>query len=160
GFAAGSSWEFETSGALEALLAETRTPGLVVLPTEKKTRLTLVHDDVPVRGRILNTEGRPVAGAWVEAVNFWGSETGSLDAWDAATKERGATYYSARRHLREFANGNFVSGPAASILPVARTDAEGFFTLKGLGRDRIAEVYIGGLAIESAATHVRSRKGE
>src|SRR5262249_54409292 len=109
GPASGWSRDFESSGKLAALLTQS-LPEPVSNRKPGKPTLTLVLDDVPVRGRILNLEGRPVAGAKIEAVNISGGQDGTLDAWEKATKERGANYYSARRHLNGFTFGNSVNG--------------------------------------------------
>ncbi len=51
--------------------------------------LQLARDDVPVSGRIIDLEGRPVVGAMVTVLNVWASAKGSLDGWLKALEEEG-----------------------------------------------------------------------
>ncbi|MGQ0637173.1 MAG: M56 family metallopeptidase [Planctomycetaceae bacterium] len=160
GFAYGPAFYFETTGKLEAELPDVQRRWISSDWGQKTHTLTLVPDDVPVRGRILDIQGRPVAGAKIEAVSVWEGQQQSLAAWEKAAKEPSANYFSARAATRPLVNGNFLSGPRATAVPVVHTAADGWFTLKGLGRERIAEVFVSGPAIETHYLHVRSRQGD
>jgi beta-lactamase regulating signal transducer with metallopeptidase domain/protocatechuate 3,4-dioxygenase beta subunit/5-hydroxyisourate hydrolase-like protein (transthyretin family) len=157
GFASGYSIDFDASGQLKAELNERERQWLA--KEDRKPVLRLV-EDVPVRGRIVNTEGQPAAGATISAINISEGKEGSLDAWEAATQEPQANFYSARMHLKDLAGGNFIDGPQATVVPPVQTDADGWFELHGLGRDRIAECIISGPGIESGKVYVRARDGE
>ena len=50
--------------------------------------LQLARDDVPVNGRVVDLEGRPVAGARVTVLNVRAPAAPSLDAWLKALDER------------------------------------------------------------------------
>lgn len=159
GFASALSKSFETSGRLAAELSEIQRLGASGRPAASSV-LTLVADDVPIRGRVVNTEGQPIAGVKVEPVNFWGSKQGTLDAWIAATKQPGADYYSANRELTLLHHGGFLTGPQGTVVLPTTTDADGRFTLRGIGRERIATLYISGTGIETKWMYVRTRQGE
>ncbi len=91
--------------------------------------LRLVEDDVPVRGRVLDLQGRPVPGAKV-----WLAQ---LD------EERNRTIWS----------------PAWNGLPDnLETDKDGRFVLKGLGRNRSAWIHISAPTIEHKLLNVSTEK--
>ena len=159
GFAVGPSVHFETTGRLRAAISPDARQWLAAHPERISNVLRMVADDVPVRGRILNTEGRPVVGAKAEAINVWSGEEGTLDAWEKAATEPAARYWTAQQRLALAAGGLSLIGPFALPVPAALTDADGWFTLQGLGRERIAEICIGGPGIESVLVRARSRRG-
>ena len=81
--------------------------------------LKLVEDDVPVRGRVLDLQGRPVPG-------------------------RGSGWLSSRS-----AGDRTIWSPTWKGLPKdLKTDKDGRFVLKGLGRDRSVLLHISGPTIE------------
>jgi len=47
---------------------------------------------VPIRGRILDSEGRPIAGAKIELASIWQGASGTLDAWLAARSTKLAAF--------------------------------------------------------------------
>jgi protocatechuate 3,4-dioxygenase beta subunit len=160
GFAAGLARHFETTGRLDAELTPQQRRNLAAFWGTATNVLSMVPDDVPVHGRIVNTEGQPVAGAKIEAVCIWGGKDGTLDAWEAAARKSGANYYTAGAQLRQLSNGHFQSEPRAVVVSPVLSDADGWFTLKGLGRERIAETFVSGPGIETQMIHVRTRRGD
>ena len=87
GPAGGQAIEFETTGRLNA--ERHNPPGWH--PKHWSNVLKLASDDVPIHGRILDTEGRPVVGALVQAINLWEGRDGSLDTWEGiALRSEGA----------------------------------------------------------------------
>ncbi len=167
GFAYGAASYFETTGRLDAEMSDADRATIERLLGKKSTVLELVPDDLPIRGRILNTEGRPVVGARVEALNIYGPSDGkTLDAWEAGTKQQGVTIWSIG-HIRSLRvtgygpyYGNDSGDPRPVVVPPTLTDADGWFTLKGLGRERLAQIFVSGSGIETTAIRVRSRRGE
>ncbi len=115
--------------------------------------LRLVRDDLPIRGRILDTQGRPAANATVRVE--WMATTrdgvdpdallasGKLD-WD------GITTPTIQRP--EWPCPVWISRDAALT-----TDAEGRFSINGLGRDRAAVLRIEGPGLEHARVAVLDR---
>jgi RNA polymerase sigma factor (sigma-70 family) len=106
--------------------------------------MRLVKDDVPITGRVLDLEGRPIVGAsvgiaWVDEVN--------LKPWLADPKTGQAV-----------ATNNL--GPAALDGPIStKTDKDGRFRLTGIGRDRVAHLQIRGAGIEDNDVEVITRPG-
>ncbi len=150
------SVHFETTGNLAQEAAEQTKP-----QQEKGDNvLRLAGDDVPIRGRILDTDGRPVAGALVRAINIWEAPEGNLDAWEAAAKKSGTDHWELLRALRPITFSQALIGEPPSAAPAVQTDATGWFTLKGVGRERVADLVVSGPRIETTLLHVRSRRGE
>jgi beta-lactamase regulating signal transducer with metallopeptidase domain len=159
GFAAAGSVLFETTGRAEA---EFNPEQRAWLERERKARGTTLklRADLPIRGRIVDGEGRGVAGCLIEPFNADEGEGGSLAGWEAETKLPGANFYSVRNKLTRLFGGDFVNGPIDRTLPSVRTDAEGRFTLSSIGRERLFSAVLSGPGIESTVLHIRSRAGE
>ena len=117
---------------------EPGAPGEVVI--------RLVEDGPPIEGRVVDLEGRPVAGARVKAGQFWFARDGELSDWLAKAADAG------------------IQGPWQGLdqLPAAiaaTTGPDGRFRLAGIGRDRIAELLISGPTIAAAQLYVLNRDG-
>jgi RNA polymerase sigma factor (sigma-70 family) len=108
--------------------------------------LRLVPDEIPITGRVLDLEGRPVSGAsvgvsWVDDVD--------LKAWLADPKP-GDLFRHVTKNFR----------PAALGVPLSvTTDKDGRFRMTGFGRDRIAHLQIRGAGIENTDIEVMARTG-
>jgi hypothetical protein len=113
----------------------------------------LARDDVPIRGRLLNIEGRPVAGATVQLLGILWHPSGKLDEWRAALEVEKVAYPVQYRLLRMWANDD-----VPSLYPVAATERDGRFTLRGVGRERIAALLISGPGIETRFEYVATRE--
>jgi RNA polymerase sigma factor (sigma-70 family) len=110
--------------------------------------VTLTPEGLPIEGRIIDLEGRPVAGASVKTTSIYYAEKGDLPAWIA--------------RARNGAEGNLWQGlqnlPIEKLFAIeSKTDANGRFTLTGIGRDRIAELLVTGPGIATTQVHVFSR---
>ncbi len=143
-----------------AALAPGFGPGWVarVLRADAPGELTirLVADGPPIEGRIVNLEGRPVAGAQVKAGRIWFAkderswylETGDLPAWLERVKDRG---------IRQ--------GPwdglsqLMTAIATATTDRDGRFRLTGIGRERIAELSVSGPTIATTLLYAMCHDG-
>ncbi|WP_435011011.1 sigma-70 family RNA polymerase sigma factor [Tundrisphaera lichenicola] len=111
--------------------------------------VTLTEEGPPIEGRIIDLEGRPVAGASVKLAMIWFEGKGDLAGWIA--------------RARNGAAGNLWQGldqlSLEKILPIeAQTDAEGRFKLAGIGRDRIADLIVSGPGIATTPVNVFSRE--
>jgi hypothetical protein len=115
---------------------------------------------VPIHGRILDIEGRPVSGATVRVVNLFGARDGNLDIWEREAKRSGASYWSLRQYLRFMTFSQKFQEARPPVLPAVTTNADGWFTLKGVGRERMANLIVTGPSIETTSIDVRSRRGE
>ncbi len=114
--------------------------------------LRLARDDVPIRGRVIDIQGRPVAGATIQLVGILRPNSGTLDEWLDALKKERAAYPAQSRMLRSWSGDDI---PA--LFPAVVADREGRFTLKGVGRERIAALLVDGPGIETAFEYVATR---
>ncbi len=116
-------------------------------------RIRLVKDDVPIRGRLIDLQGRPVVGAAIQLSGILRHPSGNLDEWLEALKTEKDGGLVTGRLLRYWASDEIPSMfPAATI-----TDRDGRFTLKGVGRERIASLLISGPGIETHFAFVATR---
>jgi hypothetical protein len=105
--------------------------------------------DVPIRGRLLDLEGKPVVGAVVRAHTI---DTFAGNNLDAAL--------NAMRLNPEWLHHERPIAPLApAFKPETKTTADGRFELTGLGRDRVVVLRITAPGIESAQVYVVTRPG-
>jgi hypothetical protein len=118
-----------------------------------------LSNDEPIAGRIVDLEGRPVAGAsirvdtlWeprsVEAVNQWFEGLKRVPDGDKQSPSR---YFPIRNRL---------SGNEPALASTATTDGDGRFRLAGLGRDRMVVLDVRGPSITFRRVQVVTRKME
>jgi RNA polymerase sigma factor (sigma-70 family) len=112
---------------------------LAKLNKGEEATLRLAKDDVPIQGRILNLEGRPVANATVRVLKL---DPTDLDWWLKEVK-RGWWFYPPNI-------------PEALAMQVT-TGPDGRFQLRGLGRERLVYLEISGETIERARCWVLTR---
>jgi protocatechuate 3,4-dioxygenase beta subunit len=98
--------------------------------------LTLAKDDLPIRGRVLDLQGKSIAGVKVRFV-----ETVSLP--DGGPR----AYLQWTLRQRGMPIRNAISGAPPGATSEAVTDAAGEFQLTGVGRDRVAELVLTGPGI-------------
>ncbi len=114
--------------------------------------LRLARDDVPIRGRVIDIQGRPVAGATIQLVGILRPNSGTLDEWLEALKREKAAYPVQSRMFRRWSGDDI---PA--LFPAVVADREGRFMLKGVGRERIAALLVGGPGIETLFEYAATR---
>ncbi len=107
--------------------------------SEERT-LQLVVDDVPIEGRVLDLEGKPVAGATLRVLRVGKMPGGGdLKPWLDKNIEM--------RRKGTYLNENGLDVIRADLLDlplIARTAADGSFRLTGFGRDRVVRLDIEG----------------
>ncbi len=131
-------------GRTVAALAEGFGPGWLVVDAAGSAReltLALARDDIPLTGRVLDLQGRPVEGVAVRVVGVLAPPGGDLVAWLRAGDGKSTVEFwpEAHRHSLNF------GGPGT--LPAATTGADGRFRLAGIGRDRIAVMELRGESV-------------
>ncbi len=128
-------------------------------------RLTLAVDDLPIEGRILTLEGRPVVGATVRAVGIGLFANDDPRPYLAVLKANDgrASNYRPISWLRLVPFGDrspsarsLFTNPDAEhpAVPTARTDERGVFRLTGVGRHRRALLVVSGNAIANTTIEV------
>ena len=121
--------------------------------------LRLVKDDVPIKGRVLDLEGRPIAGATVRLGRVQKTPGEDLTAYlkelQANPGNRIAVIDAEFRFSR---NTTSVIGLLGSLKPV-NIGADGRFEMRGFGRERVVQLSIEGPGIESRYVAVMTRSG-
>jgi hypothetical protein len=114
--------------------------------------LKLAADDVPVAGRVLDLEGRPVPNATVRVIQIDATPEADLSRW--LDEIPGKLVSHAFTHfVRPLPDG--LSG----LVSPATTGPDGRFRLAGLGRERLVWVLVEGPTIATHALHVMTRRG-
>lgn len=130
-------------------------------PLTERGELTLrLADDMPVKGRVLDLEGRPIAGATVRLKRLWKmpSEALSEGLKQLQTKPKDRRDSFSRLYHKYKGVLSSVWG-VLDVPKNTKTGADGRFQFRGLGRDRIAEIRIEGPNIEYRTLTVVVRPG-
>jgi RNA polymerase sigma factor (sigma-70 family) len=117
--------------------------------------LRLAKDDVSVRGRVLNLEGRPVPGAGVRVLALMTTPEEDLSPLVRAAQEGRPVSVE---DLLTRTVGHLEKGVPGLPQKVV-TDADGRFRLTGLGRQRAAWLWIAGPGIKPDLVLVLTRPG-
>jgi RNA polymerase sigma factor (sigma-70 family) len=105
-------------------------------------------EDVPIRGRLLDLEGKPVAGAVVKLLSVGTTKDGKLQG-----------VFNAMRFNPEWLNfEKQVAALAPAFSTQTKTDGDGRFELKSVGKDRVALLRFEAPGIESARVYVVTQK--
>jgi beta-lactamase regulating signal transducer with metallopeptidase domain len=115
--------------------------------------LHLAKDDVPIRGRVLDVNGQPVAGATIQLVGILWHPTAKLDEWLTALGVEKVAYPVTYDMLRWWS-----STDVPSLYREIVTDRDGRFTVNGVGRERIASLLIAGPRIETRFEFAATRQ--
>jgi RNA polymerase sigma factor (sigma-70 family) len=117
--------------------------------TEQSLKLV---EEVPITGRIIDLEGRPIKGAAVKVEKVQAAPeedlTPAFKAWQQSA-DRGTAVLS-----------KYLGRPGwAGIPEEVTTDADGRFRITGVGRERLAVLKLEGETIEHKTLHVLCRPG-
>ena len=115
--------------------------------------IRLARDDIPVEGRILDLEGRPVVGARVQVISISWVPDEDLSRWRQALQSEQAAYPVEYRVLKSWASPGLTE-----LIPPLLTGPDGRFTIVGIGRERIAAIVIDGPSIRTTFEHVVTRR--
>jgi hypothetical protein len=111
----------------------------------EEIELRLVKDH-PVRGRILDTQGKPVPGATVAVSKLDVCKDNSLDGYLAEVM-RGRRGFLSKSVSHE-----------AGVLSPATTDKDGWFTIEGAGGERLVTLRVSGAGLAETKLLVVNRK--
>jgi RNA polymerase sigma factor (sigma-70 family) len=107
--------------------------------------------DLPVVGRVVDTEGKPVAGAAVRVMAIFVPKDGKLDAFMTSWKN---DWNDALRLIE-----SRLYMPLDTFHGSGKTDTDGKFTLAGLGAERVAQVEVVAQGYSKANLYVLTRAG-
>jgi RNA polymerase sigma factor (sigma-70 family) len=126
-----------------------------------RTDLTirLAKDDAPLHGRVLDLEGKPVAGVKVRVHGLYAPRKGDLTDFVKAVKEKQEIYPALVEGLFG-PSGGWVGRDLGSLFAPVKTDADGRFEIKGVGRERLAELRFEAPAIATADVFAMTRPGQ
>jgi RNA polymerase sigma factor (sigma-70 family) len=153
---ASSNWPYGDLPPWHKALISATAPGFGLAWVEAgslanggEATLRLVRDDVPIRGRVLDTQGRPVAGVTVRLGRVRLIKDGvDLDAM-LATSDVDDARISASYGYDE------------AVWPGGQntwtSDAEGRFEVRGIGRDRIGLLFFRGPGLADGKLYVMAR---
>src|SRR5262249_28696863 len=113
--------------------------------------------EAPATGRVLDLENQPVVGAAVSVVGLAAPIEGDLGAFLTDLNGRQEANLSMIRHLAGLRQTQL--GTDGGLFPKVRTGSEGCFTVRGVGRERLAILRITGPTIEAQDVHVLTRPG-
>ena len=164
--------ESEINGIKPRIVATAPGFGFGTLAPGDDVTIKLVPDE-PITGRVTDEAGKPLAGARVRVRDVhWPRRADDplvkmedrrgrdpappipsgegLEPWLAAMRRAAnmQDYYVAREYLIGLIDmASLGDKPAvhAPLIPPATTDVDGRFTLEGVGRDRVAQLYIDGV---------------
>jgi RNA polymerase sigma factor (sigma-70 family) len=117
--------------------------------------LRLVKDDVPITGRIIDLQGKPVAGVTLKPHALKAAPAGKLDAWLEAAKTRKDGVPLEYEQL----SVSLWPPTLAALFPRVATDEEGRFRLTGVGRERVVALILEGPTVEAQEINVVTRAG-
>jgi RNA polymerase sigma factor (sigma-70 family) len=110
----------------------------------KDVTVRLVADDVPIEGRILDLEGRPVAGAEIVTSDIFDPPGGDLTPWIEGMKANPTSPYEGGNQQVPF-RARRTTGP------------DGRFRLDGVGRERIVMFTVSGPTIALTRTFAMTK---
>jgi RNA polymerase sigma factor (sigma-70 family) len=115
------------------------------------------RDETPIVGRILDLEGKPLAGVRVTVLGAATSEKGDLSGFMKALESRTTFYTAFFQHLSNFLQNPMIGRREVELMPTAETDADGRFRIHGFAREQLIELRIEGPTIERKEFHVLMR---
>lgn len=120
---------------------------------DEQIKLTLVKDTIPLAGRVLDLEGRPLAGVQLR-VRSIRTTTSDLDAWIAKARHNPKAIpddfhmsNDTRRRVAYFPSYENIEVDGLPMFPPVTTDATGHFRISGLGPDRYISLELAGRGI-------------
>src|SRR5262249_2815115 len=117
--------------------------------------------DQPVEGRVVDLEGRPIAGAAVRGQYMFYPKKGDIGPWlRALPAQEGSPDQLRNEDLWHMPFNPIQRGEAdyeGKKPPDATSDAQGRFALKGLGRDRLVYLKVEGPTIRPVEVQVITR---
>jgi RNA polymerase sigma factor (sigma-70 family) len=111
--------------------------------------IKLARDEMPLEGRILDLQGKPIAGVRVSVLAAATSDKGSLDDFLQAMKGRDGFYMVVYQRLPNWLSNSLAgSRGRVSLLPRTETGKDGRFRIHGFAREQLVQLRLEGPTIE------------
>jgi RNA polymerase sigma factor (sigma-70 family) len=125
-------------------------------PRREEVTFRLVKD-LPITGQVVDLQGKPLPGVRVRVVSIKATVGEDLGPWFQDVKAKnGLSFQLEARHLkRGLPCGEFPSLPRQTA-----TDKEGRFRIDGIGRERMANLWLEAPGMATAKLTVFTRRGE
>jgi RNA polymerase sigma factor (sigma-70 family) len=111
--------------------------------------------DLPITGRVIDLQGKPVAGAIVAVDNVHAGPSGAFDEMVKNWKKSANEQEKAAHKLDRYIWNRGGLGQAFHN----KTAADGTFTLSGFGKDRVVTLFVSGCGIADTYAAVATRAG-
>jgi RNA polymerase sigma factor (sigma-70 family) len=121
-------------------------------PPHTDLAVQLARDDAPLSGRVLDLQGKPVGGVAVRVRDIHAPFDDDLAAFARALKDKKELYPPLTEHTFGVEGG--------TLFAPVRSGADGRFTIKGIGRERLVGLRIEGPAIVTRDVYAMTRPGE
>jgi RNA polymerase sigma factor (sigma-70 family) len=151
--------EVEDRETMVAAVAPGYGPDWTPLKENGELTLRLAKDDVPIKGRVLDLEGRPIAGVSVRMVRLWKMPSEAVTAAIKQLQANPKEGYGFSKLRNEYEQSLSSVWGVLTMPKAAKSGADGRFQLGGFGRDRIVELRIEGPRIEYRTVTVILRAG-
>ncbi len=115
--------------------------------------LELVADDIPITGRLIDLEGRPLRDIEVRVIQVDATPQNDLSAWLEEIQKKPTGYQSFNHFSKS------LPVVLSTLIPPAKTGADGRFQLAGAGRERLVSLVVEGPKIETRVLQVMTRVG-
>jgi RNA polymerase sigma factor (sigma-70 family) len=138
----------DRSTVVVAAAAPNYGAGWVQIPPDGKRddlTVSLVEDNEPVTGQILDLEGKPVPGATLRVMQINAAPTEDLAPFLDSVK--------GRKGVRLTLEHQYLPRHTIAFTPQVTTDAQGRFRLTGIGRNRLVLALLDGPGIASQYLH-------
>ena len=140
-----------------AAMASNHGVGWLEVPADGKREdltLRLVNDDVPINGRIVDLQGKPVPGITFRVLEISAAPGEDLGPWFEFVQ--GKTWKGRRPNKQDF---HWDSIDLSQLALKVTTDAVGSFRLTGIGRNRRVRAQLDGPVIASQYVQVLTQPG-
>src|SRR5262249_39417504 len=112
----------------------------------------LARDDVPIEGRVVDLEGKPMGGVTVRVLDLAAGKAEDLGPWVKALQTDPRESWMSYPQTR-------LDPAAAGLSAGVTTGADGRFRIAGAGRERLLTLRFEGPTIETREAFVMTRPG-